>query len=49
VLAHYGWDRVAEQTEACYRGVLAGRQPGSVRSGPVAAGRLTDLTAEVAR
>jgi glycosyltransferase involved in cell wall biosynthesis len=49
VLAHYGWSSVAEQTEACYRTVLAARRAGSARTGPVPAGRLTDVSAEVAR
>ncbi|MBV9821262.1 MAG: glycosyltransferase [Actinobacteria bacterium] len=41
-LAHYGWDRVAEQTEACYRGVLAGG--GWLETRPLA-----ELSVEVAR
>ena len=49
VLAHYGWDSIAEQTEACYRSVLAERRLSPSLSGPVIAGRLTDVTAEVAR
>jgi D-inositol-3-phosphate glycosyltransferase len=48
VLGRYGWNSVAEQTEACYRSVLAERPPDSL-SGPETAGRLTDVTAEVAR
>jgi D-inositol-3-phosphate glycosyltransferase len=49
VLARYGWNCVAEQTEACYRAVLAGHRLSDPLSGPAAAGRLTDVTAEVAR
>ena len=49
VLARYGWDSIAEQTEACYSSVLAERQLSHTLTGPVAAGRLTDVTAEVAR
>ena len=48
VLGRYGWDRIAEQTEACYRSVLAEPLPDCL-SGPATAGRLTDVTAEVAR
>ncbi|HST49938.1 glycosyltransferase [Jatrophihabitans sp.] len=41
-LAHYGWDRIAEQTEACYRGVLARSAPaGSALAGSAPAGSLT--------
>lgn len=49
VLAHYGWSTVAEQTEACYRSVLAERRAGGPLVGPASAGRLSDVTAEVAR
>jgi glycosyltransferase involved in cell wall biosynthesis len=49
VLGRYGWDSVAEQTEACYRSVLAERRLPDSLPGPVTAGRLTDVTAEVAR
>jgi D-inositol-3-phosphate glycosyltransferase len=51
VLARYGWDSVAEQTEACYRGVLAERRAAEIDpTGSAPAGReLTDVTAEVAR
>jgi glycosyltransferase involved in cell wall biosynthesis len=45
----YGWDRVAEQTEACYRGVLATRRARGVLIGPVPAGRLAEASVEVAR
>jgi glycosyltransferase involved in cell wall biosynthesis len=49
VLSRYGWSSVAEQTESCYLSVLAERRlPDSV-SGPGTAGRLIDVTAEVAR
>jgi D-inositol-3-phosphate glycosyltransferase len=49
VLGRYGWDRIAEQTETCYRSVLAERRLPSSLTGPDPAGRLTDVTAEVAR
>ncbi|HEX8305585.1 MAG TPA: glycosyltransferase, partial [Jatrophihabitans sp.] len=49
VLGRYGWNRIAEQTEACYRSVLAERRLPSSLPGPDTAGRLTDVTAEVAR
>jgi D-inositol-3-phosphate glycosyltransferase len=51
VVARYGWDSVAEQTEACYSGVLAGRRAVELdRTGAAPAGpELTDVTAEVAR
>ena len=49
VLAHYGWNCVAEQTEACYGSVLAQRRLPRSLPGPATAGRLTDVTAEVAR
>jgi glycosyltransferase involved in cell wall biosynthesis len=48
VLARYGWSTVAEQTEACYRSVLAERR-GADRTRPAPAGRLPDVTVEVAR
>jgi glycosyltransferase involved in cell wall biosynthesis len=58
-LAHYGWDRIAEQTEACYRNVLAERRAGAAPPEPVpagalapgalASGPLTEVTVEVAR
>ncbi|MEO6500674.1 MAG: glycosyltransferase [Jatrophihabitantaceae bacterium] len=49
VLAHYGWSTVAEQTEACYRSVLAERRVTDPLAGPPPAERLSDVTAEVAR
>jgi glycosyltransferase involved in cell wall biosynthesis len=49
VVARYGWNTVAEQTEACYRSVLGERQSPDCLPGPAVAGRLTDLTAEVGR
>jgi glycosyltransferase involved in cell wall biosynthesis len=49
VLGRYGWNSVAEQTEACYRSVLAERRLPDSLSGPGIAGRLTDVTAEVAQ
>jgi glycosyltransferase involved in cell wall biosynthesis len=49
VLSRYGWNSVAERTEACYRSVLAGRRLPESLPGPATAGRLTDVTAEVAR
>ena len=49
VLARYGWNSVAAQTEACYASVLAERRRPTSLPGPVTAGRLTDVTAEVAR
>jgi glycosyltransferase involved in cell wall biosynthesis len=47
VLAHYGWSTVAEQTEACYRSVLAQRRAADLLHRP--AGRLPGVAAEVAR
>ncbi|MDQ1720305.1 MAG: hypothetical protein QOI26_39 [Pseudonocardiales bacterium] len=50
VLARYGWSSVAEQTEACYRSVLAERRAPYPLSGPApAGGQLTDVTAEAAQ
>jgi len=49
VLGRYGWGRVAEQTEACYRSVLAERRLPHSLPGLATAARLTDVTAEVAR
>ncbi len=51
VLARYGWNSVAEQTEACYRSVLAERRAAALdRAAPgTAGGPRTDVTVEVAR
>lgn len=51
VLARYGWNSIAEQTEGCYRGVLAEhRATGLDPTGSAPASReLTEITAEVAR
>ncbi|HEY0165547.1 MAG TPA: glycosyltransferase [Jatrophihabitans sp.] len=49
VLARYGWSTVAQQTETCYRGVLARRRVADRLARPAPAGRLSDVTAEVAR
>ena len=59
VLAHYGWSTVAEQTEACYRSVLAERlapagqlarpAPVGPLARPAPVGQLSDVTVEVAR
>jgi glycosyltransferase involved in cell wall biosynthesis len=49
VLARYGWNSIAEQTEACYRSVLDERRLSHSLPGPGTAGRLTDVTAEVAQ
>ncbi|MDQ1742249.1 MAG: hypothetical protein QOE23_588 [Pseudonocardiales bacterium] len=48
-VTRYGWARVAEQTEDCYRAVLATRHARGALAGPAPAGRLTGQSVEVAQ